>query len=110
MDFSYSRSHFSWLPQAFSKGIINRLFQKVSYYSMVIDPVINVFSPNEVSSHFQICDHSIINFGKIGFCLGFSKTSHVESLDRFIKSMVEKVELEINNLMKQKHSKEEKQI
>ena len=44
----------------------------------------------------------------IGLCLGFSNTSHVDSLDRFIKSAVEKVKLDINNLMKQKNSKEEK--
>ena len=55
---------------------------------MAIDPVINIFSSNEVRSHLQISYHSIIDFEKIGLCLGFSKTSHVESLDRFIKSVV----------------------
>ena len=73
---------------------------------MMIDPVIDGFSPNEVRRHLQICDNSIITFGQIGLCLGFSNPSCVNSLDRFIKSVVEKVELEINNLMKEKHSKE----
>ena len=72
---------------------------------MIIDPVINGFSPNEVRSHLQICYHSIIDFWKIVLCLGFSKTSHVDILYSFIKSVVEKVKLEINNLMKQKHLK-----
>ena len=75
---------------------------------MMIDPVVNGFSPNEVRSHLQICDHLIIAFGKRGFCLGFSNTSHVDSLDRFRKSVVEKFKLDINILMKQKHSKEKK--
>ena len=59
----YSRSHFSRIPQAVSKKIIYRLSQKASNASMKIDPVINRFSPNDVLSHFQICDHSIVIFG-----------------------------------------------
>ena len=55
--FLYSRSHFSGLPQAFLKGLINHLSQKVSYASMVIDTVINVLIPNEERSRFHICDN-----------------------------------------------------
>ena len=49
----YSRSHFSWLPQAVSKGLINRLFQKVSYAYTIIDPVIIGFITNEVKKYFS---------------------------------------------------------
>ena len=38
---SYSRRHFSPLPQAVSKVLIDNFYQKVSYASMMIDPVIN---------------------------------------------------------------------
>ena len=81
---------------------------KISYASIMIGPDIIVFSPNEVRSHFQICDNPMITFGKRGLCLGFSKNSHVDSLDRFKISVVEKVKLDIYHLTKQKHSKEEK--
>ena len=91
---------FSWLPQEVSKGLINCLSRKVSYAYMMVDTVINGFIPNEVISHLQIFDHSMIFFGIIGFCLGFSNTSHVDSLDRFRKSVVKKVKLDINHLMK----------
>ena len=40
--------------------------------------------------------------------LWFSNTSHTDSLDRFRKSVVEKVKLDINILRKQKHSEEQK--
>ena len=50
----------------------------------------NGFSPNEVKIHLHICDHSIITFGIRGLCLGFSNTSHVHSLDRFRKIVVDK--------------------
>ena len=53
--YSYSRSHFSWLPQAVVKELINCLSQKVSYASVKIDPVFNGFSINELKSHLQIC-------------------------------------------------------
>ena len=107
LTFSYSRIHFCPLPRVFSKGLINRLYQKVSYASSIIDPVINGFSPNEVIIHLYICDHSIITFGRIGLCLGFSNTSNVESLERFRISVVDKFKLDISILMKQNHSKEE---
>ena len=48
LNHSYSRSHFSRLPQAVAKNIIHRLYQKVSYAFKIIDPVINGFSPNDV--------------------------------------------------------------
>ena len=50
LNYSYSISHFSWLPQAVAKQ--NRLSQKVSYDYKIIDPVNNGISPNEVISHF----------------------------------------------------------
>ena len=59
---SYSRSHLSRLPQLVSKETMNSLSQKVSYAYMIIDTVIDGFSPNEVKIHLHICSHSIINF------------------------------------------------
>ena len=88
---SYSIIHFSRLPQTFSKGLINRLSQKFIYASMMIDPVINVFSHNLAKIHLQICDHSIITLGKRVFCLGFSNTYHVYILDVFRTSVSYKV-------------------
>ena len=46
LNFSYPRNHLSRLPQAVYKGLINRLYHKVSYAFMIIDTVINGFSPN----------------------------------------------------------------
>ena len=77
--FSYSQSHFIWSPQTFSKGIINSLSQKYSYAYMMINTVLNWFITNQVRSHLRVFDHSMVTFGKIGSCLGFSNTSHVES-------------------------------
>ena len=73
---------------------------------MIIDPVINVFSPNKVSINFHLFDHSIITSEKIGFCIGFLNTSRVDSLYRFRKTVVDKVKVDISILKKQKHSKE----
>ena len=70
------------------KLLKNLLFvnsQKVRYASMEIDIVIIGFSPNEVKRHRQKCDNSIVTFGIRRFCLRFSNTSHVESLDGFRK-------------------------
>ena len=69
--------------------------QKVSYDSKRIDPVINGFSPNEKTIHFQICDHSMFTFLIRGLCLGFKNTAHVDSLDRLIKSVFDKVKVDI---------------
>ena len=69
--------------------------QKVSYAYKIIDPVIHGFIPNEAKGHLQTCDHSIINFGLRGLCLGFSNTSHVDSLDRSIKSVVDQVKIDV---------------
>ena len=54
---SYSKSHFSQLPQSFAKKRIYRLSQKIIYASNKIDPVINGFIPHEEISHFHICDY-----------------------------------------------------
>ena len=67
LNFLYYISNFSRLPHAVAQILINRLSQKVSYYSMEIDPVMNEFSPNEVRSHMQIFYHSIINFGEYDY-------------------------------------------
>ena len=40
--------------------------------------------------------------------LGFSNTSSFDSFDRFRKSVIEKVKLDINVLMENNNSKEEK--
>ena len=61
LNHSYPRSHYSRLIQAVSKKKY-RLSQKVSYASKIIDPVINGFSPNGVSIHLHISDHSIVKF------------------------------------------------
>ena len=79
--------------------------RKVSYSSKIIDAVINVFSPNYESSNFHICDHSIVTFGIKGKCLDFSDTSHVEILDRFRRSVVDKVKTCICLLKQAYHSK-----
>ena len=70
---------------------------------MLIDPVITGFGTNEVRSHLQICDKSIINFGN-KFFLGFSNTYHIDSLDRTRKSVVDKFKFDIIILKKQEHS------
>ena len=46
LNYSYSRSHFSRLPQAVDKKLIYCLSHKVSYASNIIDLVINLFIPN----------------------------------------------------------------
>ena len=88
------------LPQAVSKGLVNHLSQKVSYDFIIIDLVLNVFSTNKLSSHLIICDQLVISFGKRGFCLVFSNTSHVDSLDRLRKPVVGKVIFYIRMLKK----------
>ena len=62
LNYSYSRIHFSRLPQVVTKKMMNNLSQKVCYASKIIYPVIDGFSPNDESSHFHICDHSIVTF------------------------------------------------
>ena len=69
--------------------------QKVSNASKRIDPVNIGFSPNDVSSNLHICDHWIVTFGIIEKIIGFSNTSHVDSLDRFGISVVDKVKTDI---------------
>ena len=94
-NYFYSRIHFSWLPQAFAKNLIYSLPQKFSYSYKVIDTVILWFGPNEVTSHLHICDHSIATFVIRRLYLGFSKTPHVDSLDRFIKSVADHVKTDV---------------
>ena len=74
---------------------------------MIIYQFINGCSTNEVKIYFHICDHSIIKFGG-KFYLGFLNTSNVDSLDRFRKTLVDKVKPDISISKKQNHSKEEK--
>ena len=72
-NYSYSIRHFIWLPKSAAKRLFFCLYQKFSYASKKIDPVINGLSPHELGIHFQICHHSIVKFGIRGLCLGFSK-------------------------------------
>ena len=103
---SYSRSHFSRLLQAVAKKIIYCLSQKVSNFSKIIDPVINGFITNDEFIHFHICDHSIIIFGIREKCIGFSNNYHVDSLDSFRRSVVDKFKTDIyvknNNTIQKK--------
>ena len=62
---------------------------------MVIDIIMKGFSLNKAKGHFHTCDHSIVTFVIIGCCSGFSNTYHVDSLDRFIKLVVNKVKVDI---------------
>ena len=79
--------------------------QKFNNDSKKIDPVINGFSPNDVSSHLHICDHSTVTFGTREKYIELSKTSHVDSLDTFRRSVVDKVKTDICILQKGYHSK-----
>ena len=79
---------------------------KVSYASKIIDLVINGFSPNYVSSHLHICYHSIVEILIREKFIGFSNTYCVDSLDRFRRSVVDKVKKYICILQKGYHSKE----
>ena len=85
LNYSYSRSYFSRLPQEVAKKIMYCLSHKFSCASKTIDPVLNRFSPNDVTSHLHICNQSIVTFGIGVLCLEFLSTSHVDSLDRFRK-------------------------
>ena len=95
LNYSCSKSHFIRLQKLVAKKLIYRLSQKVKYASKIINPVINESSTNEVTSHFYICGHSIVTFGIKGLCLGFSNTSYVVSLDKFRKSVFDKVKTEV---------------
>ena len=75
--------------------VIYCLSQKVRYASKIIDAVINGFSPNDVSIHLRIFYHSIVTFFIREKCLGFTNTSLIDILDRFIISVVYKVKTDI---------------
>ena len=77
---------------------------------MIIDPVISGFITNEVRSYLNICDNLIINIEKRGFCLGFSNTSHVDILDRFMKVALQKFHNDIYILKKKMSSIRSKEI
>ena len=89
LNYSYSRSHFSRLPQAVSKKLIYRLSQKFSHASKIIYPVINGFITNDESNHLHISDHSIVTLVMKYKKSGFSNTSHVDSLERFRRTVVD---------------------
>ena len=57
---------------------MNRLYHKVKYAFMIIDPGIDRFITHELKSRFCNCDLSIIVFGIRVMCLGFSNKSHVD--------------------------------
>ena len=58
---------------------------------MIIDTVNIWCITNVVRSRLHICDRLIFTFGIRGLCLEFSNASHGGSLDRFRKSVVDKV-------------------
>ena len=91
LNYSYLGSHFIRLPKAVAKTFINYFSQKNSYASKIIDPVIDEFIPNDESSDFHIFDHSIVTFGIKEIFIGLSNTCHVAILDRFRRSVVDKV-------------------
>ena len=73
--------------------LIYCLSQNFIYASKIFNPVINGFSPNYESSHLHSCDHSIVTFGIKK--LGLSNTSHVDILDRFRRTVVDRVKIDI---------------
>ena len=72
----------------------------------MIYSVISGFITNEVIIHLHICDHSIFTFFIRVLCLGFSNTSYVDSLGGFIKSVVDKVKIDVCIFEKDNNSKE----
>ena len=70
LDYSYSRSHFSQLPQAVAK-ILVFLSRGVSYAFKKFDPVINIFIPHEVISHMYSYSGCIVKSVIRVLCLGF---------------------------------------
>ena len=85
-------------------------YHKVKYASVVIDPVIDGFSPNEVKSRLYTCDHSIITFGIRVLCLGFSNTSHVNILHRIRNTVVGKVRFDTSIFVKRYSKRENMEI
>ena len=59
----------------------------------------------DLKIHLHICYYSIVNFGIGGLYLGFSKNSHVDSLDRFRISVVDKVKTDVCIYKKYHNSK-----
>ena len=74
--------------------------QKVSNASKISDPVINGFSPNDESSHLHIFDHLSVKFVIRRKFIGFSNTSHLDSLEMFRISVADKVKTDICILQK----------
>ena len=95
LNYSYSRSKFSRLPQAVSRNKFYCLSQKASYGYKTIDPVIDGFITHEVIIHLHICTNSIVKSGIRVLYLGLSNISNVRSLDRFRKSVVDKAKTEV---------------
>ena len=104
-DYSYLRINLNRLPQAVAKNSIHCLSHKVRNASKIIDPVINVFSPNYESSHLHICYHAIVTFGIREKFIGLSNNFHDDSLDRLRISVVYKVKSDICILQKSYDSK-----
>ena len=72
-----------------------------------IDAVINIFSHHKVRRHFHICDQYIVTLSIREKYLGFSKTSHVDSLERLsIKIHTYKNIYSRENNMKMKYHNE----
>ena len=54
-----------------------------------------------------MCNHSIVTFVIKEFFLRFSKTSHVDSLDKFRRTVIDKVKTDIC-IKKQEYQRKEK--
>ena len=84
--------------------------QKSIYCSKRIEPIIIELSPNEVRSNFHICDHSIVTFFNKRIIFRVSNTYHVDSLECFRKSVVDKVKTDVCIKKNENHSKEKYKI
>ena len=98
--FFYYKRIFNCLPDSAYTRLIKCLSRKVTYDSIVDYPVISGFGTNLKMKLFAHFVKSIITFWWKGFCLGFSITSYVDSLDRFGKLVIEKANNFIYNLKK----------
>ena len=114
LNFSYSISHFSWLPQSVSKGEINCLSQKFSYASMMIDPVINMFIPDELKIYLHIYDNSTVTFDKGEFHIyeanPWTRTKISANIGTFVVPILMYVLIETNIKVVKRTSSDKKSV
>ena len=61
-------------------------YQPIKYHrSTYVAAVVTKFLTIENRSHIHICNDSIVMLGERNYCLVFSKISHVDCLEIFIK-------------------------